>query len=754
MYHRIVLAIAIVASLAMSASAQLTEVGKAVGIEVLKSVAGKLTDVGLDYIFSKDTSAEERVKELQQRLSAYEAGLRQVDVKLAEQMAAFTKQLSAKTTAEDVRKIVGQTLKTLEDRTANLELRQDKLESRVRSIEELFGHLPPGVHPLTKDWLGLLLRSEQSRLVIAELRRTRPETSKVLQEALGKDRLILEEADKLHKSVLKELAEKLPERQTLLAEYKPGTPELRKLEEKLSSLTWLASVTRPVAKGPDAGRLGLPPSLFGPEAPEMVEAFRMAKADMADVQALYRQQLLLLASARPFLGFCVPRDLFSPKMLSATDKALTLAVEGFNTVKLAPIQEQGLAKALSQFAEASQEVKDSRKSKADTLVSLGKLRVKLATALEESTALFVEELGTQRPTNQRMTAYRTQVLLPLAAWVNLLDSGVGENELWMRLLKCDINNRITMTGHTTVVSSVAYSRDGKKLITASWDKTAKIWDATNGKLLQTLTGHTNYVDNACFSNDGSVALSGSWDMTWRLWNVETGEKLREGTTQIQGGAMQFAPDDATFVMRYSYYEIGRWKVSTGHALGFFIVDQKDNPSGGVSGIALSPDGKSMIATYQNQRIRMWDMATCKEIYPLLKKENDRCVAFSLDGVRLAFGTGDNGVIEDSSSGSTKRVTLKGHTSYINHIEFSRDGTKVLTGGHDTSARVWDSRTGVELAIIKLPGKYDTGTMRVAFNPDATTVALKDGTSKFQPQIFSLAEPYTRASYEASKATAK
>ena len=75
-----------------------------------------------------------------------------------------------------------------------------------------------------------------------------------------------------------------------------------------------------------------------------------------------------------------------------------------------------------------------------------------------------------------------------------------------------------LIGHTDVVTSAAYSSDGKYIVSASWDNTVRIWDAKTGKELQQLKGHTVYVNSAAFSPDGKYIVSASWDNTIGIWN--------------------------------------------------------------------------------------------------------------------------------------------------------------------------------------------------------------------------------------------
>jgi WD40 repeat protein len=85
----------------------------------------------------------------------------------------------------------------------------------------------------------------------------------------------------------------------------------------------------------------------------------------------------------------------------------------------------------------------------------------------------------------------------------------------------------TLEGHSGHVSSVAFSPDGKRVVSGSWkDKTAQLWDAVTGAALQTLEGHSRAVSSVAFSPDGKRVVSGSWDKTVQLWDAVTGTALQ------------------------------------------------------------------------------------------------------------------------------------------------------------------------------------------------------------------------------------
>jgi len=83
-----------------------------------------------------------------------------------------------------------------------------------------------------------------------------------------------------------------------------------------------------------------------------------------------------------------------------------------------------------------------------------------------------------------------------------------------------------MGGHTSFVTSVAFSHDGKRVVSGSDDNTVRIWDAETGQTVSgPFEGHTNAVTSVAFSHDGKRVVSGSDDHAVRIWDAETGQTV-------------------------------------------------------------------------------------------------------------------------------------------------------------------------------------------------------------------------------------
>lgn len=259
-------------------------------------------------------------------------------------------------------------------------------------------------------------------------------------------------------------------------------------------------------------------------------------------------------------------------------------------------------------------------------------------------------------------------------------------------------------GHISYVFSARYSPDGKMIATGSADKTIKLWDVANGKLVRTIKGHTFYITSLAFSPNGKQILSGSWDKTARLWDVKTGRLLKT-FTDIKGRiyAVAFSPDGTKMAAGGNNGLVNIREVATGKIL------QKIKPEeGGIKGLIFSPDGTSIAAALSSYKAQIWEVKTGK----LLQKFTGhtwavQALAYTKDGKKLVTGSRDKSVrIWDVSTGKLLK-TLKGHTNDINAVAFTPDGQYVISGSDDKTVRMWRVSTGKQVKLFAHPEKVQS-----------------------------------------------
>ena len=293
-------------------------------------------------------------------------------------------------------------------------------------------------------------------------------------------------------------------------------------------------------------------------------------------------------------------------------------------------------------------------------------------------------------------------------------------------------DQLTLNGHAGVVNSVAFSPDGKRLVTGSHDKTAKVWDAQTGKEIFTCKGHTSAVLSVSISPDGRRIATGSEDKTARLWDAQTGKALL--TLNGHAGVVKsvtFSPDSKRLVTGSWDHTAKVWNAITGQEL--FTLKGHDNS---VNSVAYSPDGTRIATSGGDNTVKVWDAATGKALNTLLVGAADS-VAFVSDSKHLVIsGNGETVYVWDVAAGRILRG-LRGHAGRITSVAFS-PYLGIVAGCENSPAIVWraeDSKDGTawgaedRMALTFKGHKYPV--MAVAISPDGKRIATgsMDSTAK-------------------------
>ena len=159
----------------------------------------------------------------------------------------------------------------------------------------------------------------------------------------------------------------------------------------------------------------------------------------------------------------------------------------------------------------------------------------------------------------------------------------------------------TLEGHSRTVNSVAYSPNGKRIISGSDDRTIKIWDANTGECLQTLKGHSDYVKSVAYSPDGTKIISGSYDNTVKIWDANTGQCIK--TLKGHSGrvnSVAYSPDGKRIISGSDDNTIKIWDANTGECLKTF-----EGHLDIIWSVAYSPDGTKIVSGSEDKTIKIW-----------------------------------------------------------------------------------------------------------------------------------------------------
>jgi WD40 repeat protein len=275
---------------------------------------------------------------------------------------------------------------------------------------------------------------------------------------------------------------------------------------------------------------------------------------------------------------------------------------------------------------------------------------------------------------------------------------------------------VPMLGHSSSIASVAFSPDGTRVLSGGGGE-VKLWDAATGALIRTFEGPSGGVSSVAFSPDGGRILSGSADKTIRLWDAATGALIRTFEGHAGGvGSAAFSPDGTRVLSGSADKTIRLWDAATGALIRTF-----EGHSDAVESVAFSPEGTRVLSGGEDHTIKLWDTATGALIRTFEGHATMvNAVAFSPDGARVVSGSGkslsddDHSVkLWDATTGALIRTfegryyggrkappkgNPEGHSSAVNSVAFSPDGSRVLSGSGEPGYKALAQSAAGELSL--------------------------------------------------------
>ncbi|HEX3150825.1 MAG TPA: protein kinase [Gemmataceae bacterium] len=281
------------------------------------------------------------------------------------------------------------------------------------------------------------------------------------------------------------------------------------------------------------------------------------------------------------------------------------------------------------------------------------------------------------------------------------------------------------------VNRLIFDRDRKRLITASWDRTVGVWDAQTGENVLPPLNHDGPVWGVAVNPKGNRIVSGSWDTTVRLWDANNGNELRRPndttgephfarlTSPVQSVAMSH--DGKRVVAGTWDGTVMGWEIETGKE----VINRRLHYLP-IFGMVFSPDDKYLVTASGDRTAKIWRIGSNDDGFPLQDHTATVfSVAFDKSGDRVATASWDKSVIiwKYASGRATFERRLgdakDGHTDYVYGLAFDPSGERLATVGNDKTLRFWNVKTGQRIG--------ETKTLRgviwdVAYHPDGDRVA--------------------------------
>jgi WD40 repeat protein len=279
----------------------------------------------------------------------------------------------------------------------------------------------------------------------------------------------------------------------------------------------------------------------------------------------------------------------------------------------------------------------------------------------------------------------------------------------------------SVAAHAVALTSLAFSPDSKLLATVSRDRTVKLWDAANGKLVATLWGHLDHIRSVAFAPDGKALATAAYDRTAKIW--ETPRALGPLIPQVAIGinTLALAPDGKTLATPAADDLVKLWDSASGQELASFPARQLRFTQTVGSSLRFSSDGKWLAAGGREGTIKLWNVATGKELAAFQGPADGGVdsVTFSSDNKLLAAASSNSEVILWDVGTRQKGAVCRGHTFPVCGMAFAPDGKLLATASLDQTVKLWDVATAQERFTLR---DHSSGVVRVTFSADGRFLA--------------------------------
>lgn len=243
-------------------------------------------------------------------------------------------------------------------------------------------------------------------------------------------------------------------------------------------------------------------------------------------------------------------------------------------------------------------------------------------------------------------------------------------------------------GHASAITALAWSPNGGRLVSGSWDNTIHIWETATGAPLLRYKGHTAGITAVAWSPNRKFVASGSDDGVVHIWNAATGEDAFTFTSHPQAiTALAWSPDSSYLASASTDLTVQVWKPG-GQAKPFIYKGHRTI----VEVIMWSPDRKRITTIGRDQTVQRWDAVSGSNTFTSTNPDAPaRAAAWSPDGERLATGNEDGMVVLKEGPSGRLVMVYRGHTHKVLVVAWSPDGQRVASGSADQTIHIWQAR---------------------------------------------------------------